>query len=236
MNILIPMAGLGQRFKDAGYTIPKYLLEFQGTTLLEAAARSLPIERAHRIIFAARKEEAEKVNLAELVQRYFPDFETEIYLLDAETRGQAETVLLAATNLPGEESILIFNIDTVFECSRLKGILDDKTIDGLLGSFQSSEDRFSFARTNADGEVVEVKEKEVISENALSGLYFFRRLSDFRALAKEAMSQNKTVKGEYYIAPLYDELIANGGKVCLAPVDSITILGTPEEYEEACGR
>jgi len=150
------------------------------------------------------------------------------------TRGQAETVMRASAFIKPNLPLVIFNIDTMFHSPTLKANLLRTDIDGVLGCFYSKEPRFSFAATDNTGRVTRVTEKEAISINALTGLYHFRLAADFMETATNSISENRLTKGEFYVAPLYNELIAKGGHFIVNTCENHWILGTPDEYTLFC--
>lgn len=231
MNFVIPMAGLGSRFSDMGYSLPKPLLPAHGKTLLEWSVNSLPLELATRLIFVGLKEHRDLFGLEDVIRKLYAHQPLYFLWLDHATRGQAETVVLAENLMDMSKSLLIFNIDTAFRSSRLKELLRDDHHSGVLGSFDSCEPRFSFARLDEQGFVDEVREKIVISPNALTGLYHFASTRDFLEVAKASIAVNDLEKGEFYVAPLYNRLIERGARFVLDTCDEHWILGTPTEYE-----
>jgi len=230
MNFVIPMAGKGQRFIDAGYRLPKMLIEAEGKTLLEWSVGSLPLDLCSKLVFIGLKEHKEKYNLHKFIEKKYKDKcnIVQIYL-DQLTRGQSDTVLKAERIIDFEKPLLIYNIDTAFTSKSLKEHLLQPNIDGVLGSFNSVLPQYSFAKLYQNSFVIEVAEKVVISNNALTGLYYFAKASDFIEVAKEAIAKNERVKNEFYIAPLYNKLIAKGKKYIIDSVDEFHVLGTPEE-------
>ena len=232
MNIVIPMAGAGSRFKRAGYTTPKPLLQAHGKTLLEWSVDSLPIDLAQRLIFIGLEEHRTAFDLENSIRTIYRDREPTFLWLPGTTRGQAETVWLARDLIDSETGLMIFNIDTAFRSQRLREALLSPDHDGILGAFNSTDPRFSFAATDAEGRVTKVREKEPISRYALTGLYHFARASDFLGAAEEAIQNGETEKGEYYVAPLYNKLISRNASFKLDACSEHWILGTPEEYRQ----
>ncbi len=231
MNFVIPMAGRGQRFVDAGYELPKMLIEAKGKTLLEWSVDSLPLELATRLIFVSLKEHEEQFNLSHVILEKYNAHNPTIVVLDEVTRGQAETVMMAKEHLNPEADLVVFNIDTYFSSSSLARNLENNTIDGVLGTFPDPTDssRFSYAKTNEEGIIIEVQEKVHISDNALTGLYHFKRCADFVELAEDIIQKGETTKGEFYIAPMYNRLIEKGHRFILDECENHAILGTPDE-------
>ena len=232
----VAMAGLGKRFSSAGFVLPKFMLEAGGRTLFEHSVFSLPLGLAEKIIFIALREHEEQFNLSAFIgSKLGPGLKGawELVLLDAPTRGQAETVLKARDLVPAGSGLAIYNIDTCFRSAFLAGRLADPAarLDGVIGSFKlyAPDPKWSFARTGPGGVVEETAEKVQISDNALTGFYHFSRAGDFFESAAAAVAAGETARGEFYVAPLYNRLIAAGRRFVLDQVDELTPLGTPEE-------
>ena len=233
MNILITMAGRGQRFIDAGYTVPKWRIEINNISLLEWSIDSLPLSLTTKLIFVCLKEHVENYNLKEFINLKYKTKvpKIEFVELDHVTRGQAESALIAQPLLDMQKPLLIFNIDTQFVSNTIvENLLKDP--EGLLGAFTSNSLNFSYAALDGNNEyVVKTAEKEVISDYALTGLYYFKHPTDFIEATNYAIQNNITVNNEFYIAPIYNYLIAKGNKVIIDIVDEINILGTPSEVD-----
>lgn len=232
MNFVITMAGRGDRFVRAGFSEPKMLIPVRGRTLLEWSLGSLPLQLCTRLIFVGLADHERAHRLSERILPLLPaGLDCRWRWLDAVTRGQAETAWMARTEVDPSKGILIFNIDTRFTSKTLESALTDPSSDGVLGAFASSEPRFSYAAVSATGTVTDVREKEVISPHALTGLYSFRRTPDFFATAENWIRRELTVRGEFYIAPMYADLIPMGRRFTLDHAESVDVLGTPEEVE-----
>jgi dTDP-glucose pyrophosphorylase len=237
IHYVITMAGLGRRFTEAGFTRPKYMLEAAGRTLFEHALFSLPLELSAKIYFIALKEHQAAFGLKEFMERalspVLPASAWELVPLDAPTRGQAETALAVKDLVPPGAQLAIYNIDTCFLSPTLPGRLADAEArrDGVIGAFKLDrpDAKWSFARTGAGGTVTETAEKRQISDNALTGFYHFSRAEDFFNAAERAVRDGSTTRGEFYVAPLYNELIASGRSFVLDTAEKLVPLGTPEE-------
>jgi dTDP-glucose pyrophosphorylase len=229
MNFVIPMAGKGTRFITAGYSTPKALLGAHGKTLLEWSIDSLPLGLSTRLVFVGLKKQSR--DLERIINKKYEEYSPLFVWLENTTRGQSETVLKATPYCDESRSLLIYNIDTAFKSATLAVALVSSASDGVLGAFRSNESRFSFAALNDDGFVARVAEKAPISDYALTGLYHFQSTKDFIRVAEDAIKHAKVVKGEYFVAPLYDELINEGKRFTIDLCDQVDILGTPDEYE-----
>ena len=233
MNFLITMAGEGRRFREAGFEMPKMLIEAKGKTLLEWSIDSLPLNLCTRLIFVGQQKHEDEHQLSKKIISIYGKRVKSLHFkfIDQITRGQSETACLARHLTNPGLPLLIFNIDTQFRSSTLEKNLLRNDVDGVLGAFYSEEPRFSFAAVNKEGYVTKTAEKEVISSNALTGLYHFANPNDFFEAAESAFKNNETTKGEFYIAPLYNHLIKKGRKLIVDVADEVNILGTPEELE-----
>lgn len=234
LDIVITMGGLGSRFRDAGYTVPKYMIEARGKTLFDWSLESLEGYRgiAERYIFIALRDEKEDVeqflrNRCEAL--HLPEYHIE--LLDYLTDGQATTAMLAQKYWNPENGLLIYNIDTYvvaggMNARELKG-------DGFIPCFRGEGDHWSFVRLDDSGKAAEIKEKERISDYCTLGAYYFRTCRLYQSLYEEyyVRDQNTGVRGEKYVAPLYDYLIKKGGEIYISDVaaEKVHVLGTPEE-------
>ena len=235
MTFIVPMAGRGSRFVKEGYKLPKFMIEVKGKTLFEYSMDSLPIDIADKIVFICLKEH-EKFNVSEFIRNKVDHHNIKIISIDEVTRGQAETVYLSRNFVKDDEDILIYNIDTYFKSNMLKEILldNDKKKDGILGAFidETEDDKWSFAQLDDSENIKKTTEKDKISNFALTGVYHFTVASDFFNIAKNWIENNKTVREEFYIAPMYNDLIAEGKIFKLDIVDEFIPLGTPAEVKE----
>ena len=231
-TFVIPMAGRGSRFAQRGYQMPKWRIEVRGKSLLEWSVDSLPLDQCGKLIFVGLKEHQPRYSLTTYVEQRYADLaEVRVILLNEVTRGQAETVLMAKDEIDTDAGLLIFNSDTRFSSSTLRENLNRRDVDGVIGAFTSSAERFSYARLN-EGFVVETAEKKVISPHALTGLYHFSSARDFIRVAEARVASGVMDKGEFYVAPLYNDIIASGrNRFIIDTASSIDILGTPEEVE-----
>jgi dTDP-glucose pyrophosphorylase len=230
MNFVIPMAGRGQRFVDAGYMQPKMLIEAHGKTLLQWSVGSLPLELCESLVFVGLEDHERAFGISKRIREWYGHVpRLDFVFLPSATGGQAETVLRARDVIDPGMPLLIFNIDTMFRSATLAAALQRPSNDGVLGSFHSREPRFSFAAIDDQGLVTRVTEKDPISEHALTGLYFFRDTILFLELADACVRRNERTKGEFYVAPLYNELLARGKRVVIDTCGSHAILGTPAE-------
>ncbi len=233
MTIIITMAGVGSRFKKAGYEMPKYMIEANGKTLFEWSMDSLVgyNENVDKYIFVVRKEDNSRKFITSKCEKYNIK-KIEIVEIEELTDGQATTCMLAMPYCEKENSIMIYNIDTYVEPYEMK--LEDISGDGYIPCFHASGDHWSFAKLNEEGKVIEVKEKERISDNCTLGAYYFSSARLYEKIYNEYYSNDRNLeKNEKYVAPLYNYMIKNNMEVRISIIDAnkVHVLGTPEELK-----
>jgi NDP-sugar pyrophosphorylase family protein len=230
LNIVMPMAGLGSRFRQAGFKLPKPLIEVRGRPMYAWATESLPLERSTRLIFILLATQPEFPDLKRDIKTRYAKHRPVVLVVPELTAGQAITVLRAKEFINSGEPLLIHNADTAFDVdhSWVERAWAEN-LDGALLVFPSSEKRWSFSRENAAGLVEEVREKEVISPWATTGAYWFRRGADFVQAAEARVSAGRREASEYYVGPLYNDLVARGAKVKNFPIQKLYCFGTPED-------
>jgi NDP-sugar pyrophosphorylase family protein len=233
MTAVMPMAGRGSRFTSAGYTVPKFLVEVKGKTLLQYSLESLPLDIFDQVIFIGLAEHERDYAVTGVISSILGKIPFRWIGLEEVTRGQAETVLACEAMVKPAEDLVIYNIDTYFQSETLRSLLrSEGRHDGVIGYIKDDAPKWSFALPDPEtGFVVKTAEKDPISDNALTGLYHFTRAKDFFDIARYQIAANLTTKNEFYIAPMYNQLIASGKKYVLDYAGVFAALGTPEDVE-----
>lgn len=227
MNVLIPMAGAGSRFANAGYTFPKPLIEVNGKPMIQVVVENLNID-AH-YIFLVQKEHYEKYNLKQLLNLIAPG--CDIIQVDGLTEGAACTTLLARDLINNNEPLLMANSDQFVEWNSNECLyaFTADAIDGGIVSFKATHPKWSFAKTGDDGFVTEVAEKNPISDNATVGIYYWKKGSDYVKYADQMISNNIRTNGEFYVCPVFNEAIADNKKIRIKQIEKMWGIGTPED-------
>jgi dTDP-glucose pyrophosphorylase len=229
MNVLIPMAGAGIRFEQAGYTFPKPLIDIGGKPMIQVVVGNINVDAHH--IFICQKSHYEKYNLEHVLQLISP--RCSIIQIDHITEGACCTTLLAKDIINNDEPLLIANSDQFVEWDSNEFLYSCNTdnIDGGILSFYSVHPKWSYAKTDENGFVTEVAEKKPISEHATVGIYFWKKGSDYVKYAEQMISKNVRVNNEFYVCPVFNEAIADGKKFKLFAVEKMFGLGTPEDLK-----
>ncbi|MFH1427394.1 MAG: glycosyltransferase family 2 protein [Patescibacteria group bacterium] len=251
MKIVLPIAGRGSRFKaqadrNPEYNKPKPIVDVKGYPMVRWATGSLPfvkhpgqeisgnlIVEPEDIIIIALKEHDNENNIGLILKEIYGEG-VKIIFLDEVTRGAAETALQAKDYINNDEPVLISDSDHYFDGRALARVIEENPgIDGLIPVFEVTDGnpKWSFSRLGEDGYVDLVAEKQPISKWANIGGYYFGCGKDFVKIAEDSINNNELTNNEYYIAPMYNKIIQNGGKVKLAFPKYVYGLGTPEDLE-----
>jgi len=229
MKVLIPMAGAGSRFAKEGYTFPKPLIDVAGKPMIQTVVENLDFDCEY--IFLVRQEHIEKYSgLINTLDR-ITNGKFEYVVVDGLTEGAACTALLSEQYIDNEEDLLIANSDQFIEYAP-QNFLMLKTLtscDAIVYTFNAVHPKWSFVKTNSRGFVTEVAEKKPISNIATCGIYWYRHGSDFVKYAKQMIEKDIRVNNEFYIAPVYNELIQDGKTLVPFYVHSMWGIGTPED-------
>lgn len=233
LNIVIPMAGRGQRFQDAGYNVPKPLIPIHGKPMIELVINNVRPKRLHRFIFIALAEHEQKYGVSRKLTAVCPG--AMVVLLDGVTEGAACTVLTARQHIDNDAPLMLANSDQWVDIliDDYLAAMDKPGVDGLVMTMFADDKKWSYAALNEQGLITRVVEKEVISRDATVGIYNYARGRDFVEAAEQMIRAGRRVNNEFYVAPVYNEMIAAGAKIIpynIGPVSERFFgLGTPED-------
>ena len=227
LNVLIPMAGAGSRFSQAGYTFPKPLIEVRGKPMIQVVVENLNIEANY--IFIVQKEHYEKYNLKYLLNLLAPN--CKIVQVDGITEGAACTTLLAKEYIDNDAPLVMANSDQFVEWNSNECMyaFNADSIDGGILTFKATHPKWSYAKLDEYGFVSEVAEKKPISDNATVGIYFWKHGSDYVKYAEQMIEKNIRTNNEFYVCPVFNEAIADGKKIRVKQIEKMFGIGTPED-------
>lgn len=231
-NLVLPIAGKAQRFIDAGYMMPKPLILAKGKHVIDWSLESVDTSECN-LIFIVRLDHIYNFSIDKILKQKFGEDIT-IISVDHVTQGALETCLLAEGYIDNDTPLYIYTPDVYFGPQFNPSCVGDA--DGFLLTFLANSPDHSYTEIDENGVASRVVEKEVISEHANVGLYYFKTGSMFRQYAQEAMDKKLLIKGEYYIAPIYNYMIRDGLKVTACDTEKMHILGTPATFEFFCDR
>lgn len=230
MQIIVPAAGRGSRFGAQGYKGPKPLISVLGKPLIKWSTDGLRGADEAQFIFPILQEHIEKYDIDKLLQKLYHGCIT--IPVKEVTEGAACTVLLARPYLDPDDDMAIVNCDNFFfiDLARAKQQLHTET-SAIIFYFASNYDRWSYVATDANGYATKVAEKDVISDKATVGCYYFRKARYFTDAAEYMIHHNMRTKGEFYVSPVYNVMVKEGHKIQTMPCDLHFSLGTPEEVK-----
>jgi dTDP-glucose pyrophosphorylase len=226
------MAGMGKRFSDVGYKDPKPFISVKGKMMIERVLDNLNYKGANYILIARKEHlEGRKNDIEHLKKKYNVVFEA----VDKITDGAACTVLKTHRYINNDQPMLIANSDQIIDVN-IGDFIDDcmkRKLDGSILTFPNDNSKWSYARINQEGLVVEVREKVVISNLATVGLYFFAKGKYFVDGALDMISDADKVNHEYYVCPVYNHLIKHNKKIGVfnIGIDQMHGVGTPEDLK-----
>jgi len=232
IHLVIPMGGLGSRFEKEGYTTPKPFLPIFGKEMykwvIENMMPQTPMLRDRVQVHIIIREEHRA--LFENTQG------VHLHTIPALTEGPACTVLAIKDIINTSDPLVIANSDQHLEwdSDAFYYSLFHPAIDGIISTFSQldpTDIKWSYAKTDANQNVIEVAEKRYISSNASTGIYGFSKGSDFVAFAESMIRQNIRVNNEFYVCPVYNEAIRAKKSIKVLDCFKMWGLGVPKDYE-----
>lgn len=228
-NILIPMAGEGSRFQKAGFTFPKPLIEVNGKPMIQVVVDNLGFDA--NFIYVVRKEHYEKYHLKSFLNLITPN--CKIIQVDKLTDGAAATTLLSKEYIDNDNPLIIANSDQFIEWNPVDfyyKMIETKADAGIV-TFKSTHPKWSFAKLDENNNVIQVAEKDPISDTATTGIYYYHKGSDYVKYAEQMITKNIRVNNEFYVCPVFNEYILDNKKIKTYNVDKMFGIGTPEDLD-----
>jgi len=235
LNIVLPMAGRGSRFAEAGYTLPKPLIPIHGVPMIKVVMDNLTPKMEHRFIFVAQQAHIDQYDLIPTLKSYAKN--VEIIGINEITEGQVCTALLAKKFFDNDEPLMNANSDQYIDCdiNEYLDAMESHNLDGMIMTMKSQDPKWSYAKTDQNGIVVETAEKQAISPDATVGIFNFKHGSDLVRSAEQMIQENIRVNGEFYTCPAYNYLINEGKKIGIYPIgeeyNGMYGLGIPKDMD-----
>ena len=230
LNVLIPMAGAGSRFEQAGYTFPKPLIEVKGKPMIQVVIENLNLDANY--IYVVQKSHREKYNLDTLLNLLTPG--CKVVETDGLTEGAACTALLAKDYIDNDNPLFFANSDQFVEWDSNEFMykMQETDADGGIVTFTATHPKWSFAKVDEKGLVTEVAEKNPISNIATVGYYYWKHGSDFVKYAEQMIENNIRVNNEFYVCPVFNQAIEDCKQIRTFNTAGMWGLGTPEDLNE----
>ena len=234
MNIIIPIGGIGQRFKDEGYDLPKPLISALGKPMIYHVIGSLYLESTDTIHIVYHNH-LKEFNFETLIKFYFPKINIKFISLDYLTKGAAETVLRGLETFTEEElndNVLLLDCDTFYNDDIVAGYKSAPTKNAIF-YFNSTDSNPIYSYINLDGIVVtDIKEKVKISDNANTGAYGFESSRELKQYCTKILDLDK----EVYISCVYEEMLKDNKTIIGGKIESFNCVGTPLQLKTYCNK
>lgn len=223
MNVLMPMAGEGLRLK--GYSpAPKPLIIINNYPMFMWALNNVSLD--NNFIFVVKDEDINQYRIHAVVSEAFP--KSRIIAQRGKSDGAVISTLLAQDLIDNDDPLLIVDCDILVsvDYEYLNSLTE---IDAAVVVSKNNLPNYSYVKINKNGLVTKIKEKEVISDYAVSGVYYWKKGSDYVKYAKKVIKKNKRINNEFYVSQVYEEAIKDKQIVVAIVSDIFFHLGTEEE-------
>lgn len=233
INIVIPMAGLGSRFANAGYALPKPLIDVHGVPMIKVVVDNLKPMQDHRFIFICQNEHIRRYGIDSLLESL--DSNVELIGIDGVTEGQLCTVLKAKSFFDSNTPVLTANSDQYIDFDINSFLKSATHYDGYIMTMKSNDPKWSYAKVDMNGIVTETAEKKVISDEATVGIFYFSSGAELVSCGEAMIADGVRVNNEFYTCPVYNYMIKKGAKVGIYNIgreyDGMYGLGIPSDLE-----
>lgn len=233
LHLIMPMGGGGTRFGNKGFNLPKPLIELQGRPFFYWATRSITkFVEVHDITFVVLREHIDRYGIDKKILEYYPD--ARIHVIPQVLNGAVLTCREGLKEIDDNLPILFNDCDHAFISNKFYEFCKNELfedIDGALLTFESQSPNFSYVKFNEKGDVIGTIEKQVVSNEAICGAYYFKNKDIFNSSA-ETYLENCKYK-EFFVSGVYNELANSGCKITTFPIDEHITFGTPDEYDLA---
>ena len=236
MKIIVPMAGIGERFVKAGYIDPKPLINVNGKLIIEYIVEMFDIEN-DEFIFVINEEHANNTKMVEILNKLVK--QSEIYIIQNHKKGPVYT--LKNLDVKDDEEVIITYCDNPYLWDYNDFKQSIKNSDGCILSHvgfhpHRLSSTFMAYIKETNGKLIEIKEKEPytlnpIEEHASTGTYYFAKGEYVKKYFKQLMELGINYNGEYYVTLVYNLMVNDGLNVTIYDTDYVSVFGTPEEVQ-----
>lgn len=233
IHLLMPMGGGGTRFGNKGFNVPKPLIQLRGKPFFYWAAECITQNiDIYDITFIVLREHTEKFDIDKEILKYYPD--AKICVIPEVLKGAVLTCLEGLKVIDDDKSILFEDCDHAFLSKAFFDYAnsgDFSSPDAALLTFESNNPAYSYAKFDGKGRVIGTIEKEVVSNEAICGAYYFKSSDIFKKAVDNYLKA--CAYNEFFVSGVYNELIKLGGEVKTFKLDEHISFGTPDEYDES---
>ena len=240
MKVVIPMSGMSRRFMDAGHTLPKYLLEIDGKTVIEHIIDLYPKDT--EFVCILNRKHHDETDVAGLLLYKLPDGSS-IKVIDPHKLGPVHSVLQAVEDIDDEEQVIVNYCDfsMYWNYDEFLSHVNDTQCDGCVISYTGfhphmlGSDNYAFCKTEGE-RIVEIREKQPFTDNKMSeyastGTYYFKKGSYVKQYFQQLVDEDININGEYYVSLVYNLMIRDGLLNTVYEVPNMLQWGTPLDVD-----
>lgn len=235
INLVIPAAGLGSRFRTRGIETPKPLIEIKGIPMIAWVIGNFDLQNDDKIFIISRKDDG----LPEKIGKYLDKFRKNIEFIEILqlTDGAASTIEFALRKIDSSNPVLSANSDQFVSAdfSPFMKLVRSGDSAGQILLMRAEGNKWSYVKRNLEGQIVSVVEKKQISDEATVGIYGWRDARIALDSITTMKNHQHTINGEYYVAPSYNYLDKEFNKISTYNIGNVETevhgLGTPEDLE-----
>ncbi|MGF1714579.1 NTP transferase domain-containing protein [Photobacterium chitinilyticum] len=240
MHIVIPMSGIGKRFIDAGYNVPKFLIEIDGKPVIQHVIELFP--GADKFTFICNKEHIETTNIEQTLLKIEPN--SNIVKIEPHKLGPVHAVLQASNFIEDDEEVIVSYCDfgTYWDYSDFLEHTRNRNADGAVPAYKGfhphmlGTTNYAFMRDEKQW-MLEIQEKKPFTSNrmqeyASNGIYYFKKGSYIKKYFSQLIEKGIDLNGEYYISLIYNLLKNDGLDISIYEIQHMLQWGTPADVEE----
>jgi capsule biosynthesis phosphatase len=230
MIVLIPIGGTGQRFKENGYTKPKALINIFGKPILYYLLDNLQLSTVDYIFIPYNKEYS-YYNFEDRLKHDYPSLKFKFFMLENNTRGAAETINISLNylNEQNDKPVLCLDSDNFYLCDIINKWNGNNCVFTIKDT--NVNPIYSYITTDENNYIIDIKEKEKISDNACTGAYGFKSIHQLKTYTAKIIEDNLTQKSEFYTSGVIKEMMMKSLKFQNINIHESTYicLGTPTQ-------
>jgi dTDP-glucose pyrophosphorylase len=233
MHIYVLMGGLGKRFTDVGEATLKPFITFEGKPMIEHVLNGVPTSSYKTGLILREQTLQDYQEKIKSLRKYY---DLEVLSINTATRGPVCTILEAKEHLPISGSILFLDCDGLYRNRIIEKFIQkalEANCDAAVITVESNLSHFSYVAVDNYGFVKDIREKVPISQNAITGAYFFKDVQEFLSVAGDQFTEILKYNSEYFLSDVIGGFVSLGSKVETFMVDSsdYSSVGTPEQLE-----
>ena len=236
-QLIIPMSGIGKRFIEAGYTVPKPLIEVDGKPIIEHVINLFP--GTTDVSFICNSQHLAETNMCAVLKSICPD--GKIYEVPLEPRhGPVHAVAQIFNHIKDDEEVIVSYCDygTYWDYEKFLKELREHQDDGGIACYigfhphMLGSDNYAFLKDDGNNYMIEIQEKKPFTDNkmneyASNGTYYFKSGRIMKKYFQQMMNMKMSINNEYYVSMVYNLMVADGLKVRIFQIDNMLQWGTP---------